>query len=239
MKGTIENLTICSRKCILYIPGKYDASQMRYPVVYVNGEDGISDVMKNVERHFDSDCREFILLSIQSDNWNDDYTPWAAPPLSKGGDPFGGCAAGYIDFLLNDIKPFMDANYKTKPEPCNTALIGYSLGGLAALYALYKTPVFGKIGSLSGSLWYDGWMEFMKSHTPVNTDSKIYLSLGKKEECTHNRYMKQVGGCTREAFKIFSGQLSSEENITLRWNNGGHFTDIPDRFAKALLWVMS
>ncbi|WP_275507574.1 MULTISPECIES: alpha/beta hydrolase-fold protein [Clostridium] len=50
----------------------------------------------------------------------------------------------------------MDAHYRTKTQPENTVLIGYSLGGLATLYSLYLFGTFGKVGSLSGSLWYGG-----------------------------------------------------------------------------------
>lgn len=117
-------------------------------------------------------------------------------------------------------------------------LIGYSLAGLASLYCLYKSETFGKIGSLSGSLWYDGWLDFISSNSPVNTAAKVYLSLGRNEEHIQNKLMAKVVDYTRRTFDILSDKLISSKNITLEWNKGGHFTEIPQRFIKALLWLM-
>lgn len=238
MNGTIKNLTICGCECSLYIPYEYCMQEMYFPVVYVNGEDDISEIISGIEPHFGTDCETFILLSIQSKNWNDDYTPWPAPALAKNSEPFGGCAPAYISFLEGNIKPFMDAHYKTKPEPENTALIGYSLGGVASLYALYTSKSFGKIGSLSGSLWYDGWIEFMESNMPLNANARVYLSLGTGEEHNRNKRMARVGNDTRKAAEILTRQLTLMKNLTLEWNDGGHFTQTTQRFQKALTWLM-
>lgn len=238
MKGIIKNLDICGCRCALYLPQKYHMCSTNYSVVYMNGENDISEIMEIMEPHFGSGCEEFILIDVHSENWGDDYTPWPAAPLSKKAEPFTGGASAYLSFLINKVKPFMDGNYRTKPEPENAALIGYSLAGLAALYGLYTTEVFGKVGSLSGSLWYDGWIEFMGSNKPVNAHSKVYLSLGKGEEHNRNHKMAAVSRCTQKAFDILTRQLESSENVTLMWNNGGHFAGIPERFQKALVWLM-
>jgi predicted alpha/beta superfamily hydrolase len=238
MKGTIRNLTIDGFACSLYLPQDYCDQAMHYPVIYMNGGDNIPEIMRGVESHFGVDCKSFLLLNVQPGNWNDDYTPWPATALTKDSEPFGGCAATYLSLLAHCIKPFMDAHYKTKQEPENTALIGYSLGGLAALYALYTSATFGKIGSLSGSLWFEGWKEFMHSNMPVDVGSRVYLSLGKGEELSRNQRMAKVGDCTRTAAELLSQQLVSVDNLKLEWNNGGHFTEIPQRYQRALLWLM-
>lgn len=222
---------------MLYLPYEYNTNKVHYPVIYVNGEDNISDIMCGIEPHLGMDCDPFILLSIQSENWNNDYTPWSAPALTKKEDNFGGCASSYLCILINFIKPYIDEHYRTKPEPKSTTIIGYSLGGLATLYALYTTKTFGRFGSLSGSLWYDGWIEFMECNMPANIESKVYLSLGKSEERSRNQRMAKVGNCTRKTVEILSKQLKPE-NVTLEWNNGGHFTEIPYRFQRALTWLM-
>lgn len=237
MKGTINNLNICGCTCALYLPQGYQTSSTNYSVVYMNGENEISEIMEAMEPHFGVDCEEFILVDVHSENWGSDYTPWPAAALSKKAEPFTGGAAAYLSFLINKVKPFIDENYKSKPEPENTVLAGYSLGGLAALYALYTTEVFGKVGSLSGSLWYDGWIEFINDNKPLNTGTKVYLSLGSGEKHNRNQKMASVGRCTEETFEILKNQLQSE-NVILQWNNGGHFAEIPERFQKALTWLM-
>ncbi|MDP4089655.1 MAG: alpha/beta hydrolase-fold protein, partial [Bacillota bacterium] len=130
-------------------------------------------------------------------------------------------------------------HYRTKQEPESTALIGYSLGGLVSIYSLYTCNTFGKIGSLSGSMWFEGWIDFMLTNMPADTGAEVYLSLGKGEERIRNQQMAKVGECTRKAAEILKRQLTSSENVALEWNNGGHFTEIPQRFEKAFLWLMT
>ncbi|AZV57885.1 alpha/beta hydrolase-fold protein [Clostridium sp. AWRP] len=238
MKGTIQNLNINEHHCSLYLPPDYNILDVNYPVVYINGDNNIEEMLNSIESHFDVDCSAFILISIESKNWNNDFSPWPAPALSKNREDFSGGAYEYLSNLTKLIKPFIDTHYRTKTQPENTVLIGYSLGGLATLYSLYLSETFGKVGSLSGSLWYDGWIEFMSSNSPINTAAKIYLSLGKSEERSRNQRMAKVGDCTKKTFSILSKQLVSTQNITLEWNNGGHFTEISKRFSKALLWLM-
>jgi predicted alpha/beta superfamily hydrolase len=238
MKGTIHNLVISGCKCSLYLPDEYGLCNETYPVIYVNGEDDVEGLMKGVEPHLGVDSTAFMLLGIPSGNWDDDFTPWPAPALTRKSRPFGGKAPDYLRMLESTIKPYMDANYRTKGDPEHTALIGYSLGGLTALFGLYTSDAFGKIGSMSGSLWYDDWTEFMESNMPRHTDATVYLSLGKGEEHSRNPRMARVGDCTRRAVEILSGQLLSKGNITLEWSEGGHFTEIPERFRRAILWLM-
>jgi predicted alpha/beta superfamily hydrolase len=181
---------------------------------------------------------QVLLICIQPVKWNDDYSPWHAAPLLDRAEPFGRGALAYLNFVSETVKPYVDAQYRTKPESVNTALLGYSLGGLAALYALYYNSAFGRIGSLSGALWFDGWTEFMESNIPLNTDAKVYLSLGNGEERSRNQRMGKAGDCTRKAAEILSHQLKLADNQALEWNTGGHFIEIPQRHIKALLWLM-
>lgn len=238
MKGTIKKLTIYRHECLLYLPPEYGTSRRHYPVVYLNGGDKIQDIIDGMEFHFDVDCQAFILLCIQPVNWYDDFSPWPVSPLAKNSEAFGGGAFEYLNYLAEVIKPFMDEHYRTMQEPENTALVGYSLGGLTALYALYTCRTFGKIGSLSGSLWYEDFIEFMESNMLLNTGAKVYLSLGKGEERIRNERMAKVGDCTRKAAEILIKQLNIAGNLILEWNNGGHFTEIPHRHQKAILWLM-
>lgn len=240
MKGLIDNLIIDKTECVIYLPPKYFITNKTYPVVYMNGEEEIDEtIIDYLESKFNLEIEEFIMVGIKSNNWNDDFTPWPAKSLSKKTDSFNGEALNYIRFIENNLKPFIDKNYKTKKDPSNTAIIGYSLGGLVSLYSIYISKIFGKIGTLSASLWYDGWIEFMNKNTPLNKSIKIYMSLGKKEELNRNKRMASVGECTRETNLILKNQIFFKDNIVLEWNEGGHFTDVSDRFKKALLWLMS
>jgi len=242
----IQKLQISGMACRLYLPPGYDEGTERYPVIYVNGEVPVNEIMtKLVNNKVQAD---FILLSIKPESWNDDFTPWEAPAFREGEAPPRGRADAYLSRLTGKIKPYMDAHYRTKPEPEYTVLLGYSLGGLAAVYAVYKTDVFGIAASLSGSLWFDGFCEFMEQEKPLRKDIKVYLSLGRKESRSKNPRMGKVAACTERAAEILRAQLegmdchdgSSAETmdgaVYFTWNEGGHFHDIEGRFAKAIAW---
>lgn len=246
-KAQVHEIQIAGLSCQLYLPADYNNTQKHYPVIYVNGEIPVEEVINEAKKI--GACADFLLLSIQPNDWNDDFTPWSAAAFRKGEKNPAGNADNYIRCLTEEIKPFIDTNYRTKSEPEHTILLGYSLGGLAALYAAYKTDLFGVIGSLSGSLWYDNFCEYMEQHKPLREDLKVYLSLGKKESLSKNPRMGKVADCTERAKEILIRQLSTNaddtqsgtqgrlfENVRLEWNDGGHFHEIPERFAKAIAW---
>ncbi|WP_410506270.1 alpha/beta hydrolase [Haloimpatiens sp. FM7315] len=238
MKGTIKNILIGSYNCSLYLPPKYYSKKENYDVIYINGDFLSTESLENLECLFESQCKGFIILGIMSDNWNKDFTPWPSKKVFKKSEDFSGNALKYLEILENTIKPYIDENYRTNPAPHNTSLIGYSLGGLASLYAIYNFKSFGKIASISGSLWYENWINFITSNSPINPSLKIYLSLGKDEEKSKNPRIRSVSTCTNETLSILQHKLISENNITLEWNEGGHFKDVEERFEKAILWLM-
>lgn len=244
MEHHIEELQIAGFCCRLYLPPDYDEGTERYPTVYVNGEIPLKEILTELVKI--GLRTEFILLSIQPKNWNDDFTPWAAPAFRAGEEAPQGRADAYLSCLTKEIKPYMDTHYRTKPEPQHTALFGYSLGGLMAVYAIYKTTAFGAVASLSGSLWFDGFCEWMEGEKPLRTDLRVYLSLGKKESRSKNPRMAKVAECTERAQEILTGQLektdrvgdagTDEDPVSFVWNEGGHFHDIEGRFARAIAW---
>lgn len=256
----IQQIQIADYSCNLFLPKNYHENGRHYPVIYINGDVPVEEIINEIQRSGHE--ADFILLAVWPESWNDDFTPWSAPAFRKGEEAPAGRADVYISRLTSEIKPYMDANYRTKPEPEYTALFGYSLGGLAAIYAMYKTDLFGTVASLSGSLWYDGFCEFMEKEVPVRKDTMVYLSLGTKESLSRNPRMCKVADCTEKARDILSGQLRSPDcsgavkgqadesggsgsaqestgNVCFEWNEGGHFHDIPRRFAKAVRWWIS
>lgn len=234
MEQRIEELQIAGFCCRLYLPPNYGEGTQRYPTMYVNGEIPLEGILTNLVKT--GVQTDFILLSIKPKNWNDDFTPWAAPAFRAGEEAPQGRADAYLSCLTKGIKPYMDTHYRTKSEPQHTALFGYSLGGLTAVYALYKTTVFGAAASLSGSLWFDDFCEWMEGEKPLRTDLRVYLSLGKKESRSKNPRMAKVAECTQRAKEILAAQL--KKPVHFDWNEDGHFHDIEGRFAKAVMWWM-
>jgi predicted alpha/beta superfamily hydrolase len=87
-----------------------------------------------------------------------------------------------MEFVVKTVKPYVDANLRTKPGRENTAIMGSSMGGLISHYAIHEYPqVFSKAGVFSPSYWYAKEVfEFTKTH-PLPAGSRSYLLMGGKE----------------------------------------------------------
>lgn len=171
-----------------------------------------------------------VLLSLEAEGGRD-FTPWPAPGLGE--EAFAGQAGRYLEELLGRALP---EAARHAPLSGRQAILGYSLGGLFALWARLQGAPFARVASLSGSLWYDGWLDYLAAHLPA-PGPEVYLSLGKAEEHGGPRRMRAVGDATRATAAHLSGALG-EGAVTLAWNRGGHFTGIPTRWQRGLAWAL-
>ena len=166
------------------------------------------------------------LLAFPAEDWDRDLTPWRAPGL-RGKDPdFGGEAEAFLARLHRAVK---EAEAALRSKPPAKLLMGYSLGGLFALWAGTRTDGFGLIASVSGSLWYDGWCGYLSEH-PCRAE-RVYLSLGEKEPKARNPRMARVGECTERTAALLR---ASGIETAMEWNPGGHFNEPEARMAKAV-----
>ena len=113
-------------------------------------------------------------------------------------------------------------------------LIGVSLSGLFAVWASGKTELFEGVGSVSGSLWYDGFIEWMKSQNHFHC-SRYYFSLGEKEKDGKNKRLAAVEGCTLEAVEMLR---SAGKSVCFEYNEGNHFGPLIERIEKAIKGVL-
>lgn len=92
-------------------------------------------------------------------------------------------ARDYDRFLVEELKPFIDAHYHTRPEAAHTGVGGSSMGGLISLHLCQWHPdVFGKIAAMSPSLWWDR-ESFLRDLKAVGglACSRIWLDVGDRE----------------------------------------------------------
>ena len=239
--GRIQKIKCSGQQLIVYLPEQVFQHQNKAAAVYCLAgqemETKLSEIVVPLEPCFGKELLPFILVLVPPRCWDDDFTPWVAPPVSGREKPFGGKADAFLDWLCGYVKPLVESVFSVNPSADQTGLVGYSLGGLAALYAAYRSLPFGRIGSVSGSLWYPGWVEYMSSHRFPNQDIKVYLSLGAKEERTKDPFMSQGGSAVRKAKDLLDVRLKPG-CCKLEWNSGGHFSDTSGRIRKALAWMM-
>ena len=221
-----ERFQAGGKEISLYLSDKRDC-----PLIVLNTfEGGGAQVLAEARKMGGSD---FSLLSVGGLDWNRDMSPWECAPVMAQDEGYAGGADSYLSLLLEEILP---EGLKRLPEsPSWTGIAGYSLAGLFALYALYRTDIFARAASMSGSLWFPGFGDFVRSHDMKRTPEKLYLSLGDKEAKTRNPYLKTVQENTEAAV-----QLYRDRGLDVTWelNPGNHFRDAELRSAKGILGIL-
>jgi len=174
-----------------------------------------------------------VLVAIDGVDWNDELSPWPGKKAFRSGEAFAGGADAYLKELTEIIVTTVEGSIGFTPS-CRI-LGGYSLAGLFALYAMYRTAIFNEEVSISGSLWYDGFREFMMKNQPLKIPDRAYFSLGNREKITRNQRLGLVEDRTIQAEKQLR-RLGSDTLFEL--TPGNHFDDVIDRLARDLRWIM-
>ncbi len=173
-----------------------------------------------------------ILVALEGADWDCDLSPWPAKRAFRSGNDFSGGADAYLRELTEKILPTVEKSFGMLPSI--RMLLGYSLAGLFSLYALYGTALFDSVASVSGSLWYDGFLEFLKANQPVRQPKRVYFSLGDRESEVKNPRLATVELSTRKAKQLLQSMGSK---TVFELNSGNHFADVPERIAKAIRWL--
>ena len=226
MKLRKENFVIDSKSCIGYI-----TDTAKYLLVQPVDEHDIEVLDNEVEEIEKNTDKQFSLISFKIEDWNNELSPWEAPP-AFGKKSFGSGAIDTLEFIESNLIPKVKERYNFSDD-VKVILGGYSLAGLFSLWSAYKSNTFSSIAAASPSVWFNGWEEFMNNNTPLS--NTIYLSLGDTEEKTKNKVMSAVGDNIRK-----QEELLKNNNIStiLEWNKGGHFSDSDLRVAKAFVWCI-
>ena len=198
-----EEYTLADRTCFLY----QDAAATHLLIQPIDEHD-LEVLDQEVEAIKELTNIPFSLVAIMINDWNQELTPWAAPPVF-GKVPFGSGAEKTLEFITSQLL--------TKAQGHNTHLIlgGYSLAGLFALWAGYQTDKFKGITAASPSVWYPQWIDYASENKPLA--QSVYLSLGDKEEKAKNPVMSQVGNAIRKQHDLL---MEQDVNTILEWNAG-------------------
>lgn len=169
------------------------------------------------------------IVVIGDVDWNNDLTPWPADGVFKKAKPFGGHAAGFLDKLTREIIP--DAEKRMGIEDAERTILGVSLSGLFAVWSMFETDAFANIISISGSLWYDGFVEWMEEQTLSPSVRKIGMLLGEKEKLAKDKRMATVEEKTIAVANFLKEK--TDTSITFELVEGTHFSPIMPRLEKA------
>ena len=170
MKGELRAFSLEGRPCACCVP----QGEGPFPLLVLCGW-GLEEKLPL----FAQELPPVVLFTAQADGGRD-FTPWPAPGVREG-EAFTGEAGDYLGFLTERALPLLERDFCAAAQPQRRGILGYSLGGLFALWAQRQGEVFRLAGSLSGSLWYPGWLGYMEQHPP-RPGACVYLSLGDREE---------------------------------------------------------
>lgn len=212
------------RKIWLYLPKDYTNSSKQYPVLYMHDGQNLFDrttafsgewkVDETLDSLFDNGDYGCIVVGIENGGSKrlDEYSPWTNSQYG------GGEGDQYIDFILNELKPYIDQHYRTKTEPENTAMIGSSMGGLITLYAgLKHADVFGLLGPLSSAYWFSpSSYAYADSKDYAGSLQKIYMMAGGKEGGN------QVGDMYKMRDVLIENNFKTEYLLAEDHVNDGH-----------------
>ena len=173
--------------------------------------------------------RRVTLANVPVRTWGDALTPWPAAGLYREEPDFGGKAAETLAELVGEVIPELERSAGLSPAA--RAICGYSLGGLFALYAFTHTNVFAACGCLSGSVWYEGWVEHLRE-LPLELSGRFaYLSLGTKERRAGRPILKTVQDRMEACAEILRERGAEVE---YRMGPGNHLQHIPERYAAGI-----
>ena len=221
-----EKFNIKDKKITLYKSSDTNAPLIVFNTFEGDGED-VYQVLQNMG------CTFFNLLVVGNIDWNHDMSPWYMPSIYSKEKSFSGGADEYLKLLIDEILP--KAKELIEGEPKFIGIAGYSLAGLFAVYATYKTDVFDRVASMSGSLWFSNFIEYCKRNEYKRLPDKIYFSLGDKEANTRNPVLKTVRDKTIELSEYFK---SIGAEVIFELNSGNHFTDMILRSAKGIKAIL-
>ena len=176
-----------------------------------------------------SEKHSVSIVVIEEVNWNDDLTPWPAEGVFKKAKPFGGQAAAFLNKLTNEIIPETERSMGI--ENAERTLLGVSLSGLFALWSAFNTDAFTNIISISGSLWYDGLVEWMKEQAPSPRIKKVCMLLGEKEKNAKEKRMATVEERTQAVANIL--KKKNQSSVIFELVEGTHFSPIMPRLERA------
>jgi predicted alpha/beta superfamily hydrolase len=184
-----------SRRTILvFLPPGYETEpDRRYPVLYMHDGQNLFDaatsfigvewaVDETVTRLAEEGRMEPVIV-VGISNTADRIFEYTAFADASGR---GGGAELYADFVVNDLKPFIDANYRTLRDRANTGVAGSSLGGLVSIYLAWTHPnVFSKVAAMSTSYdWADASIMTFVEERDAPLGLKLWLDVGTAEDTT-------------------------------------------------------
>lgn len=224
---TIPKLTgRMKRRVYLYLPDSYAKHpEKRYPVMYMfDGHNVFFDCDATFGKSWGMNSfmqknkKQLIIVGVECNHEGNgrlrEYAPFSFQNEALG--TIKACGQDYMNWLTKELKPYIDANYRTLPDRGNTIIAGSSMGGLMALYGVCAyNQVFQRAACLSPSLWVDsGKVLQMIGKANIRKGTTIYMDYGSEEIANHQANVDALLSASHLL-------LAKQANLTFRIVPGG------------------
>jgi predicted alpha/beta superfamily hydrolase len=207
------------RRIDVYLPPSYSAGRSRYPVVYMQDGQNLSDPelafagtwdLGGAIENLATRGVEAIVVGVHhaGEKRIAEYSPF--PDRRHG----GGEGDAYLDFLVDTVKPRIDRLFRSRTGRESTIILGSSMGGLISLYALlHRGSVFGGAGVMSAALWYGQGRIFDVVGAASEPAGRVYVDVGMHEGAGTLRNARRMARLlTRRGWRRRNGRLRYVED---------------------------
>lgn len=124
---------------------------------------------------------------------------------------FWGQGDAYLDYVYQNLVPYIKSAYRISQEPGKLALGGVSLGGLISLYAMYRTePIFDNYILISASVWFKDFIDYMEI-TRLDRECKVYMYVGEQEGIQKTNAQKDMVPNSKRAFNLLKEKIDGAD----------------------------
>ena len=229
------------RKVWIYLPPDYYTTTKTYPVLYMQDGQNLFDNSTSFSGEWQVDEALNTLHSqgnygaivIGIDNGGserlNEYSPWVNPTYG------GGQGELYTQFVGETLKPYIDSNFRTRPQAQYNALIGSSMGALISTYGAVKYPnLFSKVGVFSPAFWFarTSLNNYIVNTTNDVSNLRLYFVCGQNESSDMVPDMHTVKN------NLTSKGVATSNTLTKVDSDGAHTETYWRReFPAAYLWL--
>ncbi|MFQ3844383.1 alpha/beta hydrolase-fold protein [Staphylococcus pseudoxylosus] len=171
-----------------------------YPLVIVQDGDYLFKDLK----------ADVVFAGVVPKDRKQDYTPWYT---NINGIEYDDKADDYLVWIASELLPYLKKSFSISKEHKDIAIAGASLGGLVSLYGLFKEKnAFGSFILISPSIWYPGFLKYMREHEILKQSLHVYWYVGELEG-KHNKLLTQnMISQTEQGVDILNELLISEQS---------------------------
>ncbi|MCM1354973.1 MAG: alpha/beta hydrolase-fold protein [Staphylococcus sp.] len=169
------------------------------------------------------------IIVITGMDWQNVFSPWPAKGVPDGSPDFKGESPEFLSKLRNRIIPEIEKTLGII-DVTERTLVGVSMSGLFALWQWLECDTFRNIASLSGSFWYEGFMEWIVARGIPHKDGVAFFLLGEQESKSRIKAFNTVNDNTSAIV-----DLLEKDGIEVRFESvpGNHYSNPIQRLETA------